>query len=80
MTSTVKNLSRRLVSFCGNSGQSWHLAPGASLEVPDVEVTGNVKIAKLSAQRVVAVAAGARTKPEAGGEEGERGKRARSGR
>jgi hypothetical protein len=80
MTSTVKNLSRRLVSFCGNSGQSWHLAPGASLEVPDVEVTGNAKITKLSVQRVVAVSSDARGKPEAGGEEHERGKRARHGR
>lgn len=80
MACTVKNLSRRLVSFRGNSGQSWHLAPGASLELSEVEVTGNAKITKLNAQRVVATTYSANGKPESVAEESERGKRARHGR
>jgi hypothetical protein len=55
MTCTITNRSGRLVSFRGNGGQTWHLAPFASIEVMDVEVTNNPKVQKLEASGVIAV-------------------------
>lgn len=57
MTCTITNRSGRLVSFRGNGGQTWHLAPFASIEVMDVEVSNNAKVRKLEANGVVAVQA-----------------------
>ena len=55
MTCTITNRSGRLVSFRGNGGQTWHLAPFASIEVVDVEVTENRKIQKLEAHGLITV-------------------------
>ncbi len=55
MTCTVTNRSARLVSFRGNGGQTWHLAPLASIAVMDVEVTNNPKVQKLEANGMIAV-------------------------
>ena len=55
MTCTITNRSSRLVSFRGNGGETWHLAPFASIAVMDVEVTNNPKIQKLEANGVIAV-------------------------
>jgi hypothetical protein len=55
MTCTITNRSGRLVSFRGNGGETWHLAPFASIAVMDVEVTDNPKIQKLEANGVIAV-------------------------
>ena len=55
MNCTITNRSGRLVSLRGNSGQTWHLAPFASIEVMDVEVTNNPKVQKLEANGVIAV-------------------------
>lgn len=53
MTHIVKNLSRRPVSFRGNSGQTWHVAPSASIELPDFEVSGNPMLHKLAVRHLV---------------------------
>lgn len=74
MTCKVTNLARRIVSFRGNSGQTWHLPPNTSVEVMDVEVTNNAKIQKLEAKRVVAV----QPAHKAAAAPGERGRRSRS--
>ena len=58
MTCTVCNLTRRIVSFRGNSGQTWHLPPGVSIPVLDVEVARNAKVVKLEAMGVIAVQRG----------------------
>ena len=55
MTCTITNRSGRLVSFRGNSGQTWHLAPFASIALMNVEVTNNPKIQKLEANGIIAV-------------------------
>jgi hypothetical protein len=55
MTCTVTNRSGTLVSFRGNSGQTWHLAPFTSIAVMDVEVTNNPKVQKLEANGMIAV-------------------------
>ena len=55
MTCTITNRSGRLVSFRGNGGETWHLAPFASIAVMDVEVTNNPKVQKLEANGVIAV-------------------------
>jgi hypothetical protein len=55
MTHTLKNLSRRLVSFCGNSGQTWHVAPNTSIELPDFELIKNDKIRKLDERHLIKV-------------------------
>ena len=55
MTCTISNRSGRLVSFRGNGGQTWHLAPFASVALMDVEVTNNPKVQKLEANGVIAV-------------------------
>jgi hypothetical protein len=55
MTSTISNQARRSVSFRGNSGQTWHLPPGVSIDVADVEIADNLKIQKLTRQGVITV-------------------------
>jgi hypothetical protein len=55
MTCRIHNVTRRLVSIRGNSGQSWHLPPKVAIDVMDAEVTDNAKIAKLVAQGVIGV-------------------------
>jgi hypothetical protein len=55
MTCTITNRSGRLVSFRGNGGQTWHLAPFASIAVMDVEVTENPKIQKLETHGLITV-------------------------
>ena len=55
MTCTITNRSGRLVSFRGNGGQTWHVAPFASIELMDVEVSNNPKVQKLEANGVIAV-------------------------
>ena len=55
MTSTIGNQARRSVSFRGNSGQTWHLAPGVSIDVADAEIAENPKIQKLTRQGVLTV-------------------------
>jgi hypothetical protein len=55
MTRKIQNLTHRIVSIRGNSGQTWHLPPTDSLDLMDVEVTDNAKIAKLVANGIVAV-------------------------
>ena len=76
MTCTVTNRSGRLVSFRGNGGQTWHLAPFASIEVMDVEVTNNPKVNKLEANGVIAVEQ--TESPESVGRESQRGRTSRS--
>ncbi len=49
----ILNLTPRLVSFRGNSGQTWHLSPNASLEVLGSEVVNNAKCEKLKAKKVI---------------------------
>jgi hypothetical protein len=44
---TITNRAGSLVSFRGNSGETWHLPPATSIEVMDVEVMENAKIDKL---------------------------------
>lgn len=53
MTQKVQNLSRRLVSFTGNSGQTWHLPPRTSLELPDFELSKNAMVEKLKSRRLI---------------------------
>jgi hypothetical protein len=55
MTSQIRNLTRRLVSIRGNSGETWHLSPGGSLDLPNAETAENDKIAKLVTNGIVSV-------------------------
>lgn len=55
MTSQIRNLTRRLVSIRGNSGETWHLSPGGSLDLPNAETSENDKIAKLVTNGIVSV-------------------------
>jgi len=57
MTCRIQNLTRRLVSIRGNSGESWHLPPNVAIDLMDAEVTENDKIAKLVAQGVIGLQA-----------------------
>ena len=50
LTCRIQNLTLRLVSIRGNSGQSWHLPPQVAIDLMDAEVTDNAMIAKLVAQ------------------------------
>ena len=47
MTSTVTNQGQTIVSFCGNSGETWHIPPGHAITMMTVEFTDNEKIRKL---------------------------------
>lgn len=64
MKHTLKNLSRRLVSLRGNSGQTWHIAPNTSIELPDFEVNKNEKLRKLEERRLIGVVRPATTQRE----------------
>lgn len=55
MTCKIQNLTHRLVSIRGNSGDTWHLPGRVALDLMDAEVTDNAKIAKLVANGVIAV-------------------------
>jgi hypothetical protein len=55
MTCTIHNLTRRIVSMRGNSGQSIHLPPGISIDVLDAEILNNAKVAKLEGIGAIAV-------------------------
>lgn len=55
MTQTLKNLSRCLVSLRGNSGQTWHIPPSASVELPDFEVSENAMLHKLKELHLIGV-------------------------
>ena len=57
MTCRIQNLTRRLVSIRGNSGESWHLPPKVAIDLMDAEVTENDMIAKLVAQGVIGLQA-----------------------
>jgi len=50
---TIRNLTPRLVSFRGNSGQTWHLSPKSSFEVLSSEIVNNAKCEKLKAKNVI---------------------------
>jgi len=73
----VKNLSRRLVSFSGNSGPTWYIPPGMTIELEDFELSDNAKVRKLTERRLLDVRRSVKKEPEAGSEERERAKRAR---
>ena len=45
MTSTVTNQGQTIVSFCGNSGETWHIPPGHAITMMTVELTDNEKAA-----------------------------------
>jgi len=53
MTQTLTNITSRLICFCGNSGQTWYLAPNASIEIPDYEVIENQKLRKLGERHLI---------------------------
>jgi hypothetical protein len=55
MTSTVTNQSRTLVSFRGNSGETWHIPPHAAVTVMTVEIAENEKIRKLDGLGFISV-------------------------
>jgi hypothetical protein len=71
----VKNLSRRLISFSGNSGQTWHIPPRASIDIEDFELQDSAKVVKLRERRLIDVVRSG--KPEIPGEERDRSKRTR---
>jgi len=55
MSGKIVNLKRnRPVSLRLNSGRTVHIAPGATLEIEDVEVDNNAKVKKLEDRRVIA--------------------------
>jgi hypothetical protein len=76
----LKNVSRGLVSFRGNSGETWHIPPGESVPLPDFELSENAMLHKLKELRLVEVgsadrkpeAASAHEKPKAGAADKER--------
>jgi hypothetical protein len=45
MTSTVTNQSHAIVSFRGNSGETWHIPPGHAITIMTIELTDNEKVA-----------------------------------
>jgi hypothetical protein len=55
MTCRIQNLTRRLVSIRGNSGETWHLPPKVSIDLMDAEATNNPLIAKLVAKGVISL-------------------------
>jgi hypothetical protein len=83
MTCTIQNLTQRMVSFRGNSGETCHLPPKIALELMDAEVMENAKIAKLVATGVIAVRHGETPIPpeesvEPGSRAQEKGRRPRA--
>jgi hypothetical protein len=57
MTCRIQNLSSRLVTIRGNSGESWHLPPEVSIDLMDAEVTDNDQITKLVEKGVIVIEA-----------------------
>jgi hypothetical protein len=57
MTCRIQNVTRRLVSVRGNSGETWHLPPAVSIDLMDAEVMDNPMMAKLVAKGVITVQA-----------------------
>ena len=55
MTCRIQNLTRRLVSIRGNSGETWHLPPKVSIDLMNAEATDNAMIAKLVAKGVISL-------------------------
>ncbi len=78
MTHILKNLSRRLVSFRGNSGQTWHIEPSTSIELPDFEVSKNEKLLKLEERHLIKVNRPDAKESEPDGDGQDRGKRAQA--
>ena len=76
MTCTIHNLTHRLVSIRGNSGQTIHLPPDVSIDVMDAEILNNAKVAKL--EGVGAIAVRRERRAERTGRTPARGKRAGS--
>lgn len=78
MTQTLKNLSRRPVSLRGNSGQTWHIPPGAAIEIPEFETQDNPKLRKLVTRCLLSLSGSEKMEREGGAETRGRGKRSRS--
>ena len=57
MASRIHNLTRRPVSIRGNSGDTWHVPPGGSLDLPAAETADNDKVSKLVANGILSVQA-----------------------
>ena len=76
MTCRIQNLTRRLVSIRGNSGETWHLPPKVSIDVMNAEATDNPMIAKLVAKGVISLQCEESTAPVP--RPPERGRRPRS--
>jgi hypothetical protein len=55
MTSTVTNQSHTMVSFRGNSGETWHIPPGHAITIMTIELTDNEKVRKLEELGFIAI-------------------------
>ena len=55
MTYTVRNLTSRLLCLHGSSGASYYIHGKKSLEMEDVEVSGNPMVEKLLKRNIVEV-------------------------
>jgi hypothetical protein len=55
MTSTVTNQSHTIVSFRGNSGETWHIPPGHAITIMTIELTDNEKVRKLEELRFIVI-------------------------
>ncbi|HZF20339.1 MAG TPA: hypothetical protein VE008_11605 [Burkholderiales bacterium] len=64
MKHKVQNVTRRLVSLRGNSGQTWHIAPNTSIELPDFELSRNEKLRKLREGHLIKVEPPLDAKPD----------------
>ena len=65
----ISNLTDRPVLLAFNSGQTLRLSPrSASEEIPDVEIVNNAKVAKLTAEQIIAIEAPKRRAASAGAE------------
>jgi hypothetical protein len=73
----VRNVSRRLVSFSGNSGQTWHIPPSTAIELEEFELQNNAKLKKLEGRRLIEVVRSGKQDEPAGGER-ERNKKSRA--
>ena len=47
MTCKIQNLTHRIVSIRGNSGETWHIPPGHAITIMTIELTDNEKVRKL---------------------------------
>lgn len=55
MAVRIQNLTNRLVLLRGNSGESFHFSPLASLEVSEVEITDNEFAMTLMNRGIIAI-------------------------